>query len=85
MSDSEMGCNTPEIILPSTADFGKFTVDFQIGFHLDGYEGYKELDEVKHNISTKLTVIKLPTVEEQFWPDPYDMSQKEHLKLLVNS
>jgi hypothetical protein len=78
-----MTCITPKLQLPSAEEFGNYTVDFEIGFELDGYEKYRKIDEKKHNISGRFDVVRLSDIRKHSWPR-YDSSSKEPLELEVN-
>jgi hypothetical protein len=77
-----MTCITPELQLPPSDEFGNYSIRFRVGFELDGYSEYRELDEEKHNISLRLAVFKLPSVDEHHWL-PYDSNRGEPLTLKV--
>jgi hypothetical protein len=81
-----MACVTPPLDLPPKKEFGNFTPEFTVGFELDGYNEYNQLDEGKHNVTTRNLRV-MPTNDFEFlphaWP-PYDESVQEPLDLNVS-
>jgi hypothetical protein len=76
-----MTCETPRLFLPNETTLGlrNFTAVFVVNIEFAGNE-----QNPKQNVSRKMFVVTLPTIDRHYWP-PYDASKREPVTLQVRA